>query len=66
MKDFGDGEVIWKGLLFTLALLGKLGVGFLVPNFTSDANFRGGHLKDCLIVGFSMMAGKFELNKIEK
>jgi Kef-type K+ transport system membrane component KefB len=27
LSDFGKGEVIWQGLVFTLALLGKLGVG---------------------------------------
>jgi len=60
IKKFGDGEIIWKGLLFTVALLGKLGVGFLVPNFTQDKNFRGHHLRDCLIVGCSMAAeGEF-------
>jgi len=60
IKKFGDGEIIWKGLLFTLALLGKLGVGFLVPNFTQDKKFHGNHLRDCLIVGCSMAAeGEF-------
>jgi len=60
IKEFGDAEVIWKGLVFTLALLGKLGVGFLVPNFTQSRNFTGNHLRDCLIVGCSMAAeGEF-------
>ena len=60
IKEFADAEVIWKGLVFTLALLGKLGVGFLVPNFTQSRNFTGNHLRDCLIVGCSMAAeGEF-------
>lgn len=60
IKEFGDAEVIWKGVLFTLALLGKVAVGFLVPNFTQSRNFTGNHLRDCLIVGCSMAAeGEF-------
>jgi len=60
IKNFGNGKVIWQGLLFTLALLGKLGVGFLVPNFSHSQNFRGSHLRDCLLVGCSMAAeGEF-------
>ena len=58
IKDFGNGKVLWQGLLFTLALLGKIGVGFLVPNFSQGSLFKGEHFSDCLIVGFSMMAGK--------
>lgn len=39
---------------------GKLGTGFLVPNFTPSARFTGQHLRDCLITGFSMAAeGEF-------
>lgn len=56
IKDFEDGEIIYKGILFTLALLGKLAVGFLVPNFSQSEDFKGSHFRDCLIVGFSMMA----------
>lgn len=56
ITDFGSGEVIWKALVFTVALLGKLGVGFLAPNFTQSKQFTGHHLRDCLIVGFSMAA----------
>mmetsp|Transcript_21501 Transcript_21501/g.30113 ORF Transcript_21501/g.30113 Transcript_21501/m.30113 type:complete len:857 (-) Transcript_21501:163-2733(-) len=60
IKNFGDGKVIWKGLLFTLALIGKLAVGILVPNFTQERRFTGSHLRDCLIVGCSMAAeGEF-------
>ena len=55
ITQFGNGKVIWQGLLFTLALLGKLIVGFMVPNFTQEKNFRGFHLRDCLIVGCSMV-----------
>jgi Kef-type K+ transport system membrane component KefB len=60
VKDFGSGVVIWQGLVFSLALMGKLGVGFLVPNFTQSPRFTGSHLRDCLITGFSMAAeGEF-------
>ncbi|KAL7533649.1 hypothetical protein ACHAXR_005367 [Thalassiosira sp. AJA248-18] len=60
IKDFGDPKVIGYGLLFTLALLGKLAVGFLVPNFNNTDKFRGMHLRDCFITGFSMAAeGEF-------
>ncbi|EED95900.1 Na+/H+ exchange protein also known as sodium:hydrogen antiporter, partial [Thalassiosira pseudonana CCMP1335] len=53
IKDFGDWHVIGYGALFTLALLGKLAVGFMVPNFNNSD-------KDCLITGCSMAAeGEF-------
>ena len=29
IKDFGDPTVIWQGLVFTLALIGKIVVGFM-------------------------------------
>ncbi|KAL7520783.1 hypothetical protein ACHAWX_005495 [Stephanocyclus meneghinianus] len=60
IKDFGDGKVIGIGLLFTVALLGKLAVGFLVPNFNNSEVFRGLHLRDCLVTSCSMAAeGEF-------
>mmetsp|Transcript_20990 Transcript_20990/g.34631 ORF Transcript_20990/g.34631 Transcript_20990/m.34631 type:complete len:811 (+) Transcript_20990:192-2624(+) len=60
IKDFGNGTVIGYGLLLTVALLGKLAVGFLVPNFNNADKFRGLHLRDCLVTGFSMAAeGEF-------
>lgn len=60
IKDFANGTVIFQGLLFTIALLGKLLVGFMVPNFTQSRSFSGMHLRDCLITGFSMAAeGEF-------
>jgi len=60
ITHFASGEVIWKGLVFCVALVGKLGVGFLAPNFTQSKQFTGLHLRDCLIVGFSMAAeGEF-------
>eukprot|EP00934_Nitzschia_sp_Nitz4_P006427 Nitzschia sp. Nitz4//scaffold273_size25297//20719//24905//NITZ4_008321-RA/size25297-processed-gene-0.7-mRNA-1//-1//CDS//3329545262//6417//frame0 len=60
IKDFADGTVIWQGLVFTLALLGKVAVGFLVPNFTQASRYTENHLRDCLITGFSMAAeGEF-------
>lgn len=60
IRDFGDPTVIWQGLVFTLALTGKLAVGFMVPNFTQSSSFTNHHLRDCLITGFSMAAeGEF-------
>lgn len=56
ITHFGNVEVIWKGLVFLVALLGKLAVGFLAPNFTQSKQFTGSHLRDCLVVGFSMAA----------
>ena len=57
---FGKPSVILEGLFFTLALLGKLAVGFMVPNFRGSKRFKYTHLRDCLIVGFSMTAeGEF-------
>mmetsp|Transcript_13192 Transcript_13192/g.18670 ORF Transcript_13192/g.18670 Transcript_13192/m.18670 type:complete len:807 (-) Transcript_13192:178-2598(-) len=60
IKDFGNGTVIWQGLIFTIALTGKLAVGFMVPNFNQTKRFTGLHFRDCLITGFSMAAeGEF-------
>lgn len=60
VKEFANGKVIGYGILFTMALLGKLAVGFLVPNFTQSPNFKGFHLRDVMVVGFSMAAeGEF-------
>lgn len=60
IKSFNNGEVIWQGFVFTLALIGKVGVGFLVPNFSKFRRFTGNHLRDCLITGYSMAAeGEF-------
>lgn len=56
IRDFADGKVIGIGILFTLALSGKLAVGFLVPNFNNSDKFRGLHLRDCLITGCSMVS----------
>lgn len=55
ITQFGSGKILGQGLLFTLALIGKLVVGFMVPNFTKEKNFTGNHLRDCLIVGCSMV-----------
>ena len=55
IKDFGSGKVIGYGILFTLALLGKLAVGFMVPNFNVCDKYKGLHLRDCLCTGFSMV-----------
>ena len=61
IKDFGDFKIIWQGLVFCLAwLVGKVIVGFMVPNFSQNKNFTGNHLRDCLVTGFSMAAeGEF-------
>jgi Kef-type K+ transport system membrane component KefB len=60
IKDLFKGHVLWQGSLFTLALIGKLAVGFMVPNFTQAKSFTKWHLRDCLITGFSMAAeGEF-------
>jgi len=48
------------GSAYTLALFGKLGAGFLAPNISSKSMFKKTHLRDCLVVGFSMAAeGEF-------
>ena len=65
IKDFGDFKVIGYGLLFLLALLGKLAVGFLVPNFNNAEKFRGLHLRDCFITGFSMVSERIFLCHLE-
>lgn len=60
ITDFANGTVFWQGLVFTLALTGKLAVGFLVPNFTKSPDFKGAHLRDILITGCTMAAeGEF-------
>eukprot|EP00567_Pseudictyota_dubia_P018452 CAMPEP_0197431994 /NCGR_PEP_ID=MMETSP1175-20131217/138_1 /TAXON_ID=1003142 /ORGANISM="Triceratium dubium, Strain CCMP147" /LENGTH=859 /DNA_ID=CAMNT_0042959977 /DNA_START=122 /DNA_END=2701 /DNA_ORIENTATION=- len=60
ITQFGNGTVIWQGLVFTLALLGKLLTGLLVPNFNGTARYRDLHLRDCFATGFSMAAeGEF-------
>jgi len=60
ITHFANGTVIWQGLLFLLALLGKIAVGFMVPNFTPYRRYTNLHLRDCLVVSFSMAAeGEF-------
>lgn len=62
IKTFGDGQVIWKGFVFTLALIGKVATGLLVPNFHGHKvrRYSGLHRIDCTIVGCSMPAeGEF-------
>ena len=61
ITDFGDITIIWQGSVFCLAwLIGKISVGFMVPNFSPSKRFTGNHLRDCLITGFSMAAeGEF-------
>ena len=61
LETLGNGTVIWQGLVFTLALTGKIAVGFMVPNFNNvPLRFSDAHLRDCLITGFSMAAeGEF-------
>ena len=61
IKDFGDSTIIWQGLVFCFAwLIGKVAVGFMVPNFSQNKNFTGNHFRDCMVTGFSMAAeGEF-------
>jgi len=61
IMDFGDKTIIWQGLVFCLAwLIGKVAVGFMVPNFSQNKKFTGNHFRDCMVTGFSMAAeGEF-------
>jgi hypothetical protein len=69
IKSFASAKVLLEGFLFTGALMGKFLTGLLVPNFGAapatcglikSVPFRGHHLRDCMVVGFSMMAeGEF-------
>ena len=56
-----DSAVIGRGFLLSLALLGKVAVGpIMTPLFESNMQrWRGNHLRDCAVVGFSM-AGEAE------
>ncbi len=52
---FGNGTVLWKGLVLMVALSGKLAVGpLLTPKLDKQHHWR-----DCAVVGFSM-AGEAE------
>ena len=75
VRSFGDTTIIGRGCFFALALLGKLVVGLLTPNFYKNPNnnhnsesgnlkgaekrannlIHGKQVRDCLVVGFSMM-----------
>jgi hypothetical protein len=60
LQKFGNTTVLWQGFALTLALLGKVAVGFMAPNFSLTRRFKDIHLRDCLVVGFSMAAeGEF-------
>lgn len=60
IKDLFQGHVLAQGMVYLFALLGKLAVGFMVPNFTQAKSFTKWHLRDCLTTGFSMAAeGEF-------
>ena len=61
-RSFSSWDVIGRGLVLVAALTGKLAVGFLAPNLETQrqqregpGRFRGRHLRDCFVVGFSMM-----------
>lgn len=58
---FGDPKVIGRGFLLSVALFGKMLVGpLLTPKFGENMQrWRGDHLRDCAVVGFSM-AGEAE------
>ena len=55
LNDFANRTVIAHSALFTLALTGKLALGFLLPNFNNSEKFKGLHMRDCLITGCSMV-----------
>jgi Kef-type K+ transport system membrane component KefB len=67
VKSFADGAILARGCFFFLAITGKLAAGLMTPIFDSGdevddggghhkvQRFRGKHLRDCLVVGFSMM-----------
>lgn len=61
IRDFVKLKIIWQGLVFCLAwVIGKISVGFMVPNFGPNKRFTGNHFRDCMITGFSMAAeGEF-------
>jgi len=61
IMDFADATIIWQGLVFCLAwVIGKISVGFMVPNFSQSKRYTGNHLRDCMVTGFSMAAeGEF-------
>ena len=43
-----------------VCMLGKIACGLLVPNFSATKRFKKTHLRDCLVLGFSMAAeGEF-------
>jgi Kef-type K+ transport system membrane component KefB len=52
---FGNGAVLWKGVVLMLSLCGKLAVGPLLTPKLDQQN----HWRDCAVVGFSM-AGEAE------
>ena len=57
VRLFYNAEVYYHlGFLYSLAFAGKFAVGFLSPNFEKGRRFRGSHLRDCLITGFSMVS----------
>lgn len=59
LKLFGKGSVLIQGVVFTVALLGKVIAGLLAPTL-SGPRFQCNHLRDCLVIGFSMAAeGEF-------
>lgn len=54
IRSFSSWTVISRGLFFVLALTGKLAIGLLTPKFDAPTRYRGRHLRDCFVVGFSM------------
>lgn len=61
IRDMTNLTIIWQGLVFCFAwIIGKISVGFMVPNFSPNKRFTGNHFRDCMITGFSMAAeGEF-------
>ncbi len=54
VSSFGNFSIIGRGFFFALALMGKLAVGLLTPNFKST-EIKKNRVRDSLVVGFSMM-----------
>lgn len=57
---FNSRRRVAHGFLFLVAVSGKLLTGLMVPNFTHNTRYTGQHLRDCLLMSFSMASeGEF-------
>ncbi|GAX13958.1 hypothetical protein FisN_5Lu154 [Fistulifera solaris] len=59
LSEFQNGRVLRNGCLLYLSLVGKLAVGPIFTPCWEGRRWRGNHLRDCAVVGFSM-AGEAE------